>query len=168
VSTSGSYDLTAIKALVADLIGGVVEEVGKLAEHLGLEVKLLLLLAPVVDGLLQMLQSVIYVVVKGLKSVEGLVVALVDDMPEVCHAKGAETTEYGGGVQIRDQGVLRLLVVGGLPVAILALPVLEVHPAGSRLFRVVVGCAGDGGGGGVGVDLLLGGGDGEAGGREDE
>ena len=50
--TSGADDLAAIKTTVADLVGGVVEEVGKLAEHLGLEIKLLLLLAPVVDGLL--------------------------------------------------------------------------------------------------------------------
>merc|ERR1719450_1133296 len=113
-----------------------------------------------------MLQSVIHVMVEGLKGMEGLVVALVNDMPEVRHAKGAETTEDGGGIQIRDQGVLRLLVVGGLPVAVLALPVLRVQ-SDSRLFRVVVCCAGDGAGGGVGVDLLLGGGgDGEE--AEDE
>jgi len=165
-SAGGSNDLARLKAAVADLVGGVVEEVGKLAEHLGLEVELLLLLAPVVDGLLQMLQPVIHVVVKGLKGMQGLVVALVNDMPEVRHAKGAETTEDGGGIQIRDQGVLRLLVVGGLPVAVLALPVLRVQSADSRLFRVVVGCAGDGAGGGVCVDLLLGGGDGEK--AEDE
>ena len=100
MGTSGSDDLTAIKALVADLVSRVVEEIGKLAEHLGLEVELLLLLAPVVDGRLQMFQSVIYVVVECLKSVEGLVVALVNDMPEVCHAKGAETAEDGSRVKV--------------------------------------------------------------------
>ena len=99
-STSGSDNLSGLKAGVADLVGGVVEEIGKLAEHLGLEVELLLLLAPVVDGRLQMFQSVIYVVVEGLKSVEGLVVALVNDMPEVCHAKGTETAEDGSRVKV--------------------------------------------------------------------
>ena len=101
--TGGSDDLAGVEAAVADLVGGVVEEVGKLAEHLSLEVELLLLLAPVVDGLLQMLQSVIHVVVEGLKGVQGLVVALVNDMPEVRHAKGAETTEDGGGIQILQE-----------------------------------------------------------------
>ena len=100
MGTSGSDDLTTIKAGVADLVSWVVEEIGKLAEHLGLEVELLLLLAPVVDGLLQMFQSVIHVVVEGLKSVEGLVVALVNDMPEVCHAKGAETAEDCSRVKV--------------------------------------------------------------------
>ena len=98
-----SDDLASVEAAVADLVGGVVEEVGKLAEHLGLEVELLLLLAPVVDGILQMLQSVVHIVVEGLKGVQGLVVALVNDMPEVRHAKGAETTEDGGGVQILQE-----------------------------------------------------------------
>jgi len=109
-----------------------------------------------------MFQSVIHVVVQRLKSMERLVVALVNDMPEVCHAKGAETAEDGSRVKIRNQGILRLLVVGGLVAVALALPVLEVRRI--SCVRVVVrgAHAGDGGGG-VGVELLLGGGDSEAG-----
>ena len=42
---------------VAYLVGGIVEEVGPLAEVLGRPVELLLLLAPVVDRLLQGMQS---------------------------------------------------------------------------------------------------------------
>jgi len=110
-----------------------------------------------------MFQSVIHVVVQRLKSMERLVVALVNDMPEVCHAKGAETAEDSSRVKIRNQGILRLLVVRGLPIAILALPILEVRSVG-RIFRVVgLGTHAGDGGGGVGVELLLGGGDGEAG-----
>ena len=102
--TGGSDNLAGIETTVADLVGGVVEEVGKLAEHLGLEVELLLLLAPVVDGLLQMFQSVIHIVVEGLESVKRFVVALVNDMPKVCHAEGAETAENGSGVKILKKG----------------------------------------------------------------
>jgi len=165
VGASGSYDGASIKALVADLVGRVVEEVGKLAEHLGLEVQLLLLLAPVVNGVLQMFQSVVHIVVKVLKSVERLVVALVNDMPEVRHAKRAETAEDGRGVEVGNERVLRRLIVGGLRVAVVALPVLNVLYSWVMLVRVVVGGGGPGdalGDGGVRVDLL-GGGDAEAG-----
>ena len=98
--TSGSNDLARLETIVADLVGGVVEEVGKLAEHLGLEVKLLLLLAPVVDGVLQMLPSVVHIVVEGLKGMEGLVVAIVDAVDKVRKAQGAQTANHGGGVQV--------------------------------------------------------------------
>ena len=84
--------------------------------------------------------------VKVLKSVERLVVALVDNMPEVCHAKRAKTAEDGRGVEVLktarnlsmenkgltsqmthgNERVLRRLVVGGLRVAVVALPVLHV------------------------------------------
>ena len=50
-----------------------------------------------------MFQSVIHVVVECLKSVERLVVALVNDMPEVCHAKGAETAEDSSRVKILEE-----------------------------------------------------------------
>ena len=99
-STSRSDNLAGLKAIVADLVGGVVEEIGKLAEHLGLEVELLLLLAPVVDGILQMLQPVVHIVVEGLKGVQGLVVAIVDAVDEVRKAQGAQTANHCGGVQV--------------------------------------------------------------------
>ena len=101
----GSDDLAGVKAAVADLVGGVVEEVGKLAEHLGLEVQLLLLLAPVVDGFLQMLQSVVHIVVEGLKGVQGLVVAIVDSVDEVGKAEATQTANHCGRVQVlRNRG----------------------------------------------------------------
>ena len=99
-STSGSDNLSGLEAGVADLVGGVVEEIGKLAEHLGLEVELLLLLAPVVDGVLQMLQPVVHVVVEGLKRVQGLVVPVVDAVDEVREAQATQTANHGGGVQV--------------------------------------------------------------------
>ena len=95
-----SNDLASVEAAVADLVGGVVEEVGKLAEHLGLEVELLLLLAPVVDGVLQMLQPVVHVVVEGLEGVQGLVVAVIDAVDKVRKAEGAQTANHRGGVQV--------------------------------------------------------------------
>ena len=100
----GSDDLAGVEAAVADLVGGVVEEVGKLAEHLGLEVELLLLLAPVVDGVLQMLQPVVHVVVEGLKGVQRLVVPVIDAVDKVGKAQGAQTANHRGGVQVlRDR-----------------------------------------------------------------
>ena len=99
-SAGGSNNLARLKAAVADLVGGVVEEVGKLAEHLGLEVELLLLLAPVVDGILQMLQSVVHVVVEGLKGVQGLVVSVIDAVDKVGKAQCAQTANHRGGVQV--------------------------------------------------------------------
>ena len=98
--TGGSDNLAGIETTVADLVGGVVEEVGKLAEHLGLEVKLLLLLAPVVDGIFQMLQPVVHVVVEGLEGVQGLVVAIVNSVDEVREAQATQTANHRGGVQV--------------------------------------------------------------------
>lgn len=99
-STGGSDNLAGVKALVADLVGGVVEQVGKLAEHLGLEVQSLLLLAPVVDGRLQMLQPVVHIVVEGLKRVQGLVVAVIDPVDKVSEAQATQTANHRGGVQV--------------------------------------------------------------------
>ena len=104
----GPDDLASVEAAVADLVGGVVEEVGKLAEHLGLEVELLLLLAPVVDGILQMLQSVVHVVVEGLKGVQRLVVTVVNAVDKVRKAQGAQTANHGGGVQVLRESEKRL------------------------------------------------------------
>ena len=103
-----SDDLAGVEAAVADLVGGVVEEVGKLAEHLSLEVELLLLLASVVDGILQMFQSVVHVVVEGLKGVQGLVVSVIDAVDKVGKAQGAQTANHGGGVQVLRESEKRL------------------------------------------------------------
>jgi hypothetical protein len=99
-TTGGSDDLSGVKALVANLVGGVVEQVGKLAQDLGLEVQLLVVLAVIVDHLLKMLESVINVVMEGLKGVQGLVVAVVNLVGKVHEAQGAQAANNGGGVQV--------------------------------------------------------------------
>ena len=97
VSTAGSNDLSGVEALTANVVGRVVEEGGELAEGLGLEVKLLVFLL----GLVVLLLEPVETLLNGpLELVETLLVVVVEGVEtgrEVGSSEEAETAKENAG-----------------------------------------------------------------------